>query len=164
MVLKIVLVVYLFAIAISALLPDPAYFRKTLSLPFYVFYSAARLLVTAATFGKVKIPRWKKRVSKKWKASVSQVQPETEPAAAPSWETVEQPTPAPPPPETAPKMPERPGAPMKPPRPGSAPTEPPPQTPPLREQTPEPSSPKEQPSQSETDDGDDEKPRLPFLK
>jgi hypothetical protein len=73
---EIILIVYLFAIAFSALFLDSYYFRKVISFPFWFLFLILKLILAIITFGKFKIPLVKRSVSRRWReAQIEAIDP-----------------------------------------------------------------------------------------
>lgn len=68
--IKIILIIYFIALAISTALPDASLFRTIITIPFRIIFSAFRLIVGVASFGKVRIPAGQRRISSSWKARI----------------------------------------------------------------------------------------------
>lgn len=64
---EIILVVYLFAVAVSAIFLDSYYFRKVIAFPFWFVFLILKLLLAIVSFGKFKVPIVKRSVSRRWR-------------------------------------------------------------------------------------------------
>jgi hypothetical protein len=73
---EIILAVYLFAIAVSAIFLDSYYFRKVITFPFWFVFLVFKLLLAIVSFGKFKIPLVKRSVSRRWRqAQIEAIDP-----------------------------------------------------------------------------------------